>query len=62
MRLYGASLGADLRHAGSQLRCAFQTKKALYLVSDYYPGGSLNEVRRPLSVDQVRFYGAEGRP
>ena len=33
------ALGADLRHAGVvRLRCAFQTKKALYLVSDYYPG------------------------
>jgi serine/threonine protein kinase len=54
------ALGADLRHAGVvRLRCAFQTKKALYLVSDYYPGGSLCELRRPLSVDQVRFYGAE---
>ncbi len=54
------ALGADLRHAGVvRLRCAFQTKKALYLVSDYYPGGSLSEVRRPLSVEAVRFYGAE---
>ena len=34
------ALGADLRHAGVvRLRCAFQTKKALYLVSDYYPVG-----------------------
>ena len=54
------ALGADLRHAGVvRLRCAFQTKKALYLVSDYYPGGSLSEIRRPLSTEAVRFYGAE---
>lgn len=54
------ALGADLRHSGVvRLRCAFQTQKALYLVSDYYCGGALSDVQMPLSLDAVRFYGAE---
>ena len=51
----------------AQLRCAFQSRLALYLVSDFYPGGSLAELLKrtvrlsgaPLPLDDVRFYAAE---
>ncbi|KAH8062981.1 serine/threonine kinase [Aureococcus anophagefferens] len=51
----------------AQLRCAFQSRLALYLVSDFYPGGFLAELLKravrlsgaPLPLDDVRFYAAE---
>ena len=44
------------------LRYAFQTSKKLYMIMDYYAGGSLFvhlRRHRRFSVDQARFYAAE---
>jgi serum/glucocorticoid-regulated kinase 2 len=45
-----------------RLRYAFQTSKKLYMVMDYYAGGSLFfhlRKQRRFSIDQARFYSAQ---
>ncbi|KAH8093341.1 serine/threonine kinase [Aureococcus anophagefferens] len=50
----------------AQLRCAFQSRLALYLVSDFYPGGSLAELLKravrlgaPLPLDDLSWRDVE---